>query len=241
MRDRGPEATPLVKHSAAALAVFARAPIAGRAKTRLIPALGADGAARLYAAFLADTLALAHRAASVGLLEPMLWLAAAADTDHPTLRNVPGVTPLPRRVQPTGDLGARMGAALDAGVASHRAALVIGSDAPTLPLALLATACAALTRADLVLGPSADGGYVLIGARVPIGAALFDGVRFSTRHALADTLAGAARCGLSAVCVAPWYDVDTPDDLRLLHTHLTLAPDAAPYTCSALGLTPHAR
>ena len=220
---------------AAALAVFARAPVAGRAKTRLAPALGADGAARLYAGFLADTLALADRAQSAGLLETTLWLAAAADTDEPTLRDVPGVTALPRRVQPIGDLGARMAAALDVGVASHGAALVLGSDAPTLPLALLRAARVALDRADLVLAPSADGGYVLIGARVPVPPALFDDARFSTRHALADTLAGAARCGLSALCVAPWYDVDTPDDLRLLRTHLTLVPSAAPHTARALA------
>jgi len=218
----------------AALAVFARAPIAGAAKTRLAPALGADGAARLYAAFLADTLALAHSAQSAGLLETALWLAAAADTEEPTLRDVPGVTALPLRVQPPGDLGARMAAALAAGVASHGAALVLGSDAPTLPLALLRAARAALDRADLVLAPSADGGYVVIGARVPVAPALFDGVRFSTRHALADTLAGATRAGLSVTCVAPWYDVDTPDDLRLLRTHLTLVPSAAPHTARAL-------
>jgi len=218
----------------AALAVFARAPIAGAAKTRLSPALGADGAARLYAAFLADTLALAQSAQSAGLLETTLWLAAAADTDAPTLREVPGVTALRRRVQPSGDLGARMAAALDAGVASHGAALIIGSDAPTLPLALLRAARAALDRADLVLAPSADGGYVLIGARVPVAPVLFEGARFSTRHALADTLAGAARLGLTALCVAPWYDVDTPDDLRLLRTHLTLVPSAAPLSAAAL-------
>ncbi len=229
----------LVIPNAAALAVFARAPIAGSAKTRLAPALGVDGAARLYAAFLADTLTLAHRAQSAGLLETTLWLAAAADAEAPTLRDVPGAMALPCRVQPTGDLGARMAAALDAGVASHGAALVLGSDAPTLPLALLASAYVALTRAELVLAPSADGGYVLIGAHAPINAALFDRVRFSTRHALADTLAGAKRAGLSVTCVAPWYDVDTPDDLRLLRTHLLLAPNSAPRTARALSELAH--
>lgn len=223
-------------HPTAALAIFARAPVPGRAKTRLAPALGEDGAARLYAAFLADTLALAERAVSARLVETTLWLAAAADTDEPTLREIPGVPALPQRVQPTADLGARMAAALDAGVASHGIALVLGSDAPTLPLTLLAAACAALTRADLVLAPSADGGYMLIGARVPIGAAMFQGARFSTRHALADTLTCAARTGLTTACVAPWYDVDTPDDLRLLRTHLALTPQSAPHTARALLL-----
>ncbi len=227
-------ARPLSAPPRAALAVFGRAPRAGAAKTRLSPALGPDGAAHLYAAFLADTLALARAAAHAGLADATLWAADAPD--DPALLEVPGAREVPRCAQPAGDLGVRLAAALDAGVASHGRALVIGSDAPTLPLALLRAASAALDTADLVLGPSADGGYFLIGARVAVGAALFDGVRFSTRFALLDTLTGAARLGLSVARTAPWYDVDTPDDLRVLRAHLSLAPTVAPHTSRALRL-----
>lgn len=227
-------AAPRTATPRAALAVLGRAPRAGAAKTRLAPALGPDGAAHLYAAFLADTLALALAAGDAGLADATLWAAGAADDR--ALLEVPGARDLPRRAQPAGDLGVRLAAALDAGVASHGRALVIGSDAPTLPLALLRAASAALDAADLVLGPSADGGYFLIGARVAVGAALFDGVRFSTRFALLDTLTGAARLGLSVARTAPWYDVDTPDDLRVLGAHLSLAPTLAPHTRRALRL-----
>lgn len=212
--------------------MFGRAPIAGEAKTRLSLALGAEGAARLYAAFLADTLALAERAHLAGLVDATLW--SVGDPDDAALLSVPGASSLPRCTQPPGELGVRMGAALHAGFATHGRALIVGSDAPTLPLALLSAACAALDDVDLVFCPTADGGYVLLGARIAPPPPLFDGVRFSTRHALADTLAGAARLGLSATVIAPWYDVDTPDDLRLLGAHLTLMPTAARSTADAL-------
>jgi rSAM/selenodomain-associated transferase 1 len=225
--------------SRCALAVFGRAPVAGRAKTRLAEApgaggavLGAEGAARLYAAFLADTLRTAARVTASGYADVTLWVAGAPD--DAALRAVPGVAALPCVAQPELELGARMRAALDAGVASHGRALVVGSDAPTLPAATLRAACAALEHADIVFVPAADGGYVLVGARAPLPPEVFAGARLSTRHALADTRAGARRAGLSAACVAPWYDVDTPDDLRLLRLHLTLAPEAAPHSARAL-------
>ena len=227
-------AAPLTPTPRAALAVFGRAPRAGAAKTRLAPALGPEGAARLYSAFLADTLALARAADHAGIVDATLWAADAPD--DAALLEVPGAREVPRCAQSAGDLGVRLGAALDAGVASHGRALVIGSDAPTLPLSLLRAASAALDAADVVLGPSADGGYFLIGARVTVGAALFAGARFSTRFALLDTLAGAARLGLSVARIAPWYDVDTPDDLRVLRAHLSLAPTVAPHTSGALRL-----
>ena len=195
--------------------------------------LGVEGAARLYAAFLADTLATAARVAASGHADVALWVAGVPD--DAALLAVPEAAALPRIAQPELDLGARMRAALDAGVASHGRALVVGSDAPTLPAGILVSACAALARFDLVLGPAADGGYVIVGSRVPLPAEVFAGVRFSTAHARADTLAGARRAGLSVACVAPWYDVDTPEDLRLLRLHLALAPDTAPHTARVLG------
>jgi rSAM/selenodomain-associated transferase 1 len=223
----------------AALAVFGRPPVPGRAKTRLVEGhgasgatLGPEGAARLYAAFLADTLRTAAQVAASGHADAALWVAGVVD--DAALRAVPGVAGLRCVAQPELDLGARMRAALDAGLASHGRALVVGSDAPTLPAATLRAACAALDDADVVLGPAADGGYVLVGARAPLSPEVFAGVRFSTHHALPDTLAGARRAGLRTACLAPWYDVDTPEDLRLLRLHLALVPDAAPHTARAL-------
>lgn len=198
--------------------VFARAPRPGRTKTRLVPALGEAGAARLHAAMLEDVLATV---ASVPGLAVELWCPAE------DVAALPGA-----RAQRGEDLGARMTDALADALERAPRALLIGSDLPTLPAARLAEAVDALDAAEVVLGPSADGGFYLVGARgsaPPLG----PGVRWSTRSALADTR---ARLGDRAVAlVGPWYDVDTPEDLRLLRAHLALAPGAAPATAAALA------
>lgn len=206
-----------------ALALFARAPVAGRAKTRLIPALGAEGAAALYRAFLHDCIAKAEQ------LEAQTRVWAASEDDRAWLE---GELARPVQPQPPGDLGARIEGALRDGIDRTGRALVLGSDAPTIPLGHLRSALAALDRADLVLGPAADGGFWVIGARAPLP--LGTGVRWSSRHTLADTLARARGAGLTIELVAPWYDVDTPADLELLRVHLALRPGAARHTAAAL-------
>ncbi len=204
------------------IALFARAPRPGAVKTRLIPAVGAQTAAALYGAFLRDT---CDRVASVSELDPIVW--AASDDDARALE-----LGLPVRAQPDADLGERMRAALEHGIEAAGRAIVIGTDAPTLPVSILRAAVRALDTAELVLGPACDGGYYLIGARGRVPA-LGPGVRWSTRHALADTL---ARNPVSAALLPPWYDVDTPEDLRLLRAHLALRPSAAPATARVCGL-----
>ncbi|MCZ7685157.1 MAG: TIGR04282 family arsenosugar biosynthesis glycosyltransferase [Sandaracinaceae bacterium] len=205
------------------VAVFTRAPRPGRVKTRLIPAVGAEGAAALQRAFLTDTLA---RLGSVPELEPAVWAASEEDAGELT-----GSLSLAVRAQPPGDLGERMCAALEEGIGRAGWAAVIGSDAPTLPASLLGAARRALEHAELVLGPAHDGGYYLIAAR---GRAprLGPSIRWSTRHALADTLAAARETRVALL--APWYDVDTPEDLRLLAAHLARRPRAAPETARTL-------
>lgn len=203
------------------LLVFAKAPRPGRVKTRLVPVLGEEGAARLYAAFLEDTWAMASDVAGFA---PELWVATDEDAA--------ALAPRESRVQVEGDLGARMSAAMSDALARAPRVVVIGSDAPTLPRERLSDALRALDVHEVVLGPSVDGGYYLVGAR---GAPVVfpTGVRWSTRHALADTIAGLG--SRSVHLLRPHYDVDTPDDLRLLETHLALAPDAAPRTAAAVA------
>lgn len=206
----------------AAVAVFAKAPRPGHAKTRLAPALGLDGAAALYEAFLTDT--LAH----VAELERVeLALFATSSADRPALEGR-GVDVIP---QIEGDLGARMEHALAWGLSRAPRALVIGSDLPTLPATRLRDAIVALERADVVLGPAADGGFFLVGVRRPFE---FGAVRWSSPHALADAEANARARGHTIARVAPWYDVDTPEDLALLRQHLAWRPRAAPATAAAL-------
>lgn len=209
------------------VAIFARAPRPGHTKTRLVPALGADGAARLAAAFLADVIEKPTLAGATG--PTSIW--AAEEEDRALLEELGR----PVRVQPAGDLGARMREAMAVELERASKVLIVGSDLPTLPPALLARAFHALDRADLVLGPATDGGYYLIGARTP-----FDfgaNVRWSTRHALADTLAAAG--DRRVALLPPWFDVDDPDDLRVLAAQLALRPRMAPATALVLsGLRP---
>jgi rSAM/selenodomain-associated transferase 1 len=211
------------------VAVFARAPRPGHTKTRLIPALGAEGAAALYRAFLADTV---RTAAKLEGATVELWAASEADRE-PLAELHPDA---PVRLQPRGDLGERMEAAMADALSRHDKALVVGSDVPTLPARRLGAAVAALEEADVVLGPAADGGYYLVGAR-GWALAFGRGVRWSTRHALTDTLAAARAAGRRPTLLAPWYDVDTPEDLRLLRAHLAVRRDAAPATAAAIEPT----
>lgn len=206
------------------LALFARAPLPGRTKTRLIPALGPEGAAALSRAFLHDTLA------RVAELDADATIWAASEEDRAALAEE---LALPIAVQPEGDLGARMEAALRAGLERSGRALILGTDAPTLPIGHLRAALAALDRAEVVLGPAADGGFWALGARAPL--VLGPGVRWSSRHALADTIALVQRAGRTLERIAPWYDVDTSADLALLRAHLALRPGAAPRTAAALA------
>ena len=204
------------------LALFARAPVPGRTKTRLIPALGAEGAAKLHRAFVEDSVAKVCRVPSIA---GQLWWSEAPNGSNPF--------DLPERVQTGTDLGARLVDALREMGGGSDGALVIGTDAPTLPARLIAGARESLAYDDVVIGPSADGGYYLVGSRVD-PSPLFSGVRWSTRYALADTVANASNARFRVRLLPPWYDVDTPDDLRLLSAHLAMEPTAAPQTRACL-------
>lgn len=212
------------------LAIFARAPVAGRAKTRLGAMLGADGAARLYDGFLEDVIRTCR---SVAAVAPALWIAG--DPDDARLVELAARYDLERHRQPDGDLGVRMAAALAAGCERAGHALVIGTDSPTLPATYVRSAAYALQdeAAEVVLGPSADGGYWIVGVRSHVPAArIFEGVQWSAPTTLAETVAGASREGARVKLLPPWYDVDTPEDLRILRAHLAVDPAAAPATSS---------
>lgn len=190
-----------------AIAVMARVPVAGRAKTRLIPALGAEGAAALQARLIERTVATAT-AARIGPVT--LW--ATPDETHPlfsALRRQFGVA-LVR--QPDGDLGARMHAAVEAAAG---AALVIGTDCPALSADHLHRAAATLRNYDVVVIPADDGGYVLIGLRQP-QAALFEGIEWGTATVMAETRRRLQSLTLSWRELPTLWDVDTPEDLERL-------------------------
>ena len=194
------------------LQVFTRVPAVGKVKTRLIPALGAEGAMRLHRALAERTLGAA---AAIPGVRRSLWFDGAAD--DPWLAAMQLRDPsLVLHPQSGADLGERMYRALLAGCAGGSRALLFGTDCPGLDADCIdAAVCALAGGADLVLGPVEDGGYVLIGLRNPIRE-LFTGVPWSTSAVLGTTLDIAARLRLAVVLLPERWDVDVPADVARL-------------------------
>jgi rSAM/selenodomain-associated transferase 1 len=230
------------------IGVMAKAPRAGRAKTRLCPALLPEQAARLSAAFLRDiteNLVLASRFAPVarcvayapagdeGLLAPHL----APDT---ALILADGAVPTPPGVQGFGRCLLHATRAMLA--RGHGAACVLNSDSPTLPTSILTRAAAELLRAGerVVLGPAQDGGYYLLGM-TRVHAPLFADIAWSTDSVAAATRERAATLGLEVVELPVWYDVDDESGLARLRQDVAggdpvqgLRPYHAPATAAVL-------
>jgi rSAM/selenodomain-associated transferase 1 len=193
---------------AVAVAILAKAPLPGFSKTRLAPALGADGAARLQARLIERAVETA-RAANIGPIA--LW--AAPDQDHPAFQTLAALFGVALARQPDGDLGLRMLAALEA---ARGPAVVIGTDCPALQPAHLRAAAAALAGGiDAVVVPVEDGGYALIGMREP-EPALFADMPWSTAGVMAETRRRLTRLSLSWREPARLWDVDVPADLERL-------------------------
>jgi rSAM/selenodomain-associated transferase 1 len=191
-----------------AIAILAKAPVPGLAKTRLAPVLGADGAANLQARFIVHTVATAQSAA----LGPVtLWVAP--DQHHPLFQTIAASPGVALAAQPEGDLGARMMAAVET---ARGPAIVVGTDCPALtPEHLRAAARALVDGIDVVIIPVEDGGYGLIGMQRP-QPALFEGMIWSTSSVMAETRGRLSRFGLSWREPARLWDVDRPADLERL-------------------------
>lgn len=190
-----------------AVIVFAKAPVAGLAKTRLAPALGAEGAAALAARMLHHTLAQAVQA-GLGPVE----LCGAPDAAHPALVAAAAAVGATLTAQGGGDLGSRMHRAFARVLAQHGHALVVGTDAPALDAAMLREAAASLRGHDAVFVPALDGGYALVGLRRADPRWFRDmawstpGVMDATRQRLRDARVRWAE-------LAPVADIDEPQDL----------------------------
>ena len=193
--------------------VMAKAPVAGFAKTRLIPALGAQGAAALAECLLERAIGHA-RDARLGPVD----LCCAPDMNHPALARHAAWPGMTMSAQGEGDLGARMARAFDRWLARAGCALMIGTDAPALDAAMLGRAAAALDDADAVFIPAFDGGYALIGLR-RTAPTLFSGMAWSTARVMADTRERLTAAGLRHVELPAVADIDEPADL------LHLPPD----------------
>jgi rSAM/selenodomain-associated transferase 1 len=191
------------------LLVVAKQPAPGQTKTRLCPPLTHDQAADLYDCFLQDTLSIMRAV--------------------PDVRRVIGYLPEDaqgyfRQLAPDMELSPQRGASLgerldhlltEALLGGSQRAVIMDSDSPTLPTAYLQQAFEDLADADVVLGPTRDGGYYLIGVKQPQPGLLRE-VQMSTPRVLADTVALAKASGLTVSLLPAWYDVDTIEELRRL-------------------------
>jgi len=191
-----------------AVAVLAKAPIPGFAKTRLIPALGADGAAALASRLIDHAVATACEA-GVG----PVTLGAAPDETHEAFQSLRARFDIALARQPDGDLGVRMLAAL---AAANGPALIIGTDCPALTAVHLRAAAEVLRAGtDVVVCPAEDGGYVLIGAR-KAEPALFSAMPWSTAEVMDETRRRLKALGLTWQEPVTLWDVDAPADLARL-------------------------
>jgi rSAM/selenodomain-associated transferase 1 len=197
-----------------AIIVFAREPIPGRTKRRLIPAIGAEGAAMLAEAFISDAITKAARI-------PHSRLVIAADS--PRGARSAFFLGLARRYranlidQGRGDLGARMARALHP--YASRGAILLGTDTPSVPLAILRASIAILAHTPVVIAPALDGGYYLVGVRGTMPD-IFRAIRWGRGSVLADTLVRLRNAGQDYELGPWWYDVDRAADLALLSAHL---------------------
>ena len=207
----------------AAVAIMAKAPRAGEVKTRLCPPLSLVDAAELYRRLLLDKIEQVR-----SLRTASLAIAYTPDEARAFFEEVaPGFVLVPQRGADLGDrLANSLGELLDTG---HRGALAIDSDTPTLPLEFLQQALDLIVtpEIDVVLGPTEDGGYYLIGLRA-VHRELFEAMAWSTQQVLPETIRRADAKGLRVACLPPWYDIDTPDDLTRLQTALAASDGEAP-------------
>jgi rSAM/selenodomain-associated transferase 1 len=210
------------------LVIMAKAPRPGAVKTRLAPSLSPEGVTDFYRCLLADTLTLAR---SVSHVEVAIM---CPDLDVNELALLAG-----NQASVVAQKGGGLAAALTS-VFAHftqahpRRIIAFNSDSPHLPRSVLEDAFHTLAAHDLVVGPTHDGGYYLVGAKAS-HPTLFAHEAMGTSSALDRLLSRARALDLSVACVTPCYDVDVGDDLTRLAAELRLSPARAPRTAAWLS------
>ena len=208
------------------LVIMAKAPRPGAVKTRLAPSLSAEAMTAFYCCLLEDTLTLAR---SLGDVEVAIMCP---------LSDLNELAPLGNEVSVVAQKGEGLAAGLTS-VFAHfaeghpRRTIAFNSDSPHLPRSVLEDAFETLSAHDVVVGPTHDGGYYLVGAKAP-HPTLFANDGMGTSSALERLLTRTRALGLSVDFVAPFYDIDVVDDLTLLAEELRLAPGRSPRTAAWL-------
>jgi rSAM/selenodomain-associated transferase 1 len=193
-----------------ALLIFTKAPEPGKTKTRLLSYLSAPAAARLQEVMTNDILR------ATAPLKANRFILAAPNARHPYFKDIAARSALPCRDQVGTDLGERMENAFQQFFKEgFRKVVIIGTDAPTLSIALIEEAFRRLTDLPVVLGPSADGGYYLIGLRGPVPG-LFQGIAWGTAQVLSRTLEILEARAIDRLLLPLWRDLDRPEELAPL-------------------------
>ena len=204
----------IVRTHDSAVILFARDPVLGKVKTRLFPFLSEETILQLYTCFLHDSLDKIRQVKNADLFVGVApsnqsgFFTAIQDADIRLF------------AQEGKDLGDKMRRAIhDRFVEGYKRAVIIGSDSPSLPVSYIEQSLS--SDKDMVLGPSTDGGYYLIGMREKV-VEIFDGVAWGTEKVLAETYERLVKNGAALETLPVWYDIDSPEDLKFFQTHLQL-------------------
>ncbi len=202
------------------LTVFAKQPTPHRVKTRLVPPLSPEQAATLYTAFLIDGCAALAELPNIDIV-----IAYTPPEARPDLQALIGEEAI--YIPQTGDgLGERLTSATQwAAAHGYTKILLVGSDSPTLPISYISEAITLLDTRDIVIGPSVDGGYYLIGFAVEnlgtIVPLVFSEIAWSTADVLRQTITRIQSTEATLGLLPPWYDIDTAEDLAFLSAHIS--------------------
>jgi uncharacterized protein len=203
-KGRHPSSSP-----SSAVIIFAKAPVAGQVKTRLCPPLTPDEAASLHGSLVLDVLERCQSLKGAACI-----LAGTPSSHHPFFRAMEARFKIPVWDQMGDDLGTRMVSVFQKAFdSSYRTAIVIGTDIPGIDQTLLMSAGKSLQDYDVVLGPTVDGGYYLLGLRSP-EPELFEQMPWSTNQVYALTKQKIEASGLSVKILPELRDLDTVEDLQ---------------------------
>ncbi|MEM1155527.1 MAG: TIGR04282 family arsenosugar biosynthesis glycosyltransferase [Pseudomonadota bacterium] len=197
---------------------FAREPVAGQVKTRMLPQLTAEEASHLHSELVLFT-AQRLLSAAVGPVE----LEVAGNPLHPLFQRCCSLGVADCRAQRGDDLGGRMRNALQAGLSRSRKVILVGSDCPGLDTRYLSAAAEALESEDIVLGPAHDGGYVLVGARRLVWE-MFENIEWGSETVMASTRSRLRAAGVGWSELNALSDIDRPTDLPLWEALKLSAP-----------------
>jgi uncharacterized protein len=204
----------VILNMSACLVVFAKDPVSGRVKTRLTPCITPEEAARLYKVFIIDIISNVSNLKCNNVTIAYTPIGAEKSlrklVEHPA-------NFFPQKGK---NLGERMKNAFKQSFAEGAKRVVImGTDSPTLPISYIQKAFDVLKKIPIVLGPTFDGGYYLVGLSKR-NDDIFDGIGWSTSRVFGQTLSRIKSMNAQVYVLPPWYDVDTSEDLEFLKSHL---------------------